>query len=66
MQISPKTGGRPRILKKQYLLIAGVIVALLAILYFFRALGSGNSFQRNNSELIKNGKDTIGNKDSSA
>jgi hypothetical protein len=64
MQISPKTGGRPGIHKKHYLLIAGVIVALAAILYFFKALGSENPFQRNNTELIKNGKDTIGIKDS--
>ncbi|HTB24849.1 MAG TPA: hypothetical protein VK711_05735, partial [Puia sp.] len=64
MQISPKTGGRPGILKNQYLIIAGVIVALIAVLYFFRALGSGNPFRSNNTELIKNGKDTIGIKDS--
>lgn len=66
MQISPKTGGRPHILKSQYLIICGVVIALMAIFYFFQAMGSGNPFRRNSSELIKNGKDTaIGNKDSS-
>jgi hypothetical protein len=64
MQISPKTDGRPHIFKNQYLIIAGVIFALIAILYFFEALGTGNPFRRNNSELIKNAKDTIGIKDS--
>ena len=66
MQISPKTDGRRHILKSQYLIICGVVLALMAILYFFQALGSGNPFRRNRSELIKNSKDTaIGNKDSS-
>ncbi|HXB29646.1 MAG TPA: hypothetical protein VNW49_07500 [Puia sp.] len=64
MQISPKTGGRSGILKNQYLVVAGILVALIAILYFFKALGSGNPFRRNNSELIKNEKDTIVIKDS--
>ena len=64
MQISPKTGGRPHILKNQYLIIGGIIVVLMAVLYIIQALSSGNPFRRNNSELIKNGKDTIGNKDS--
>lgn len=66
MKISPKTGGRPLILKNKYLVIYGVVIALMAIFYFFEALGSGNPFHRNSSELIKNGRDTtIGNKDSS-
>ncbi|HEV3222250.1 MAG TPA: hypothetical protein VGZ90_05195 [Puia sp.] len=64
MQISPKTDGRPYNLKNQFLIIAGIVVALMAVLYFFQALGSRNPFRLNNNELIKKANDTIGSKDS--
>jgi hypothetical protein len=64
MQISPKTGGRPRILKNQYLIVGSSILALFAVFYIFKALGSGNFLNHNNKELVSNGKDTIVKKDS--
>ncbi len=63
MQISPETDGKPRVLKTQFLIIGGVIVALIAVLYIYQAYGSKNIFRRNNSELIASVKDTV-NRDS--
>ncbi len=63
MEFSPKTAGRQRIIKNQYLIILIIAVAGVAGLYFFRAIGSGNLFHRNKAESSVNGKDTI-NKDS--
>ena len=64
MQISPKTAGKSVMLKKQYIVILFSAIALLSILYFYQAFGSGNLFHRNSSELLSNIRDTIGNKDS--
>jgi hypothetical protein len=65
MQFSPKTAGKPGILKKQYIVILFVVCSGLTGLYFYHAFGSGNLFRRNSSELLANGRDTIGNADSS-
>ena len=65
MQISPKTAGKPGILKKQYIVILFVLCSGLTGLYFYQAFGSGNLFHRNSSELLANARDTVGNADSS-
>lgn len=64
MELSPKTAGRTGMFRKQNIVIASVALALIAGLFFFRALGSGNFFHRNDSELLANNKDTAVNKDS--
>jgi hypothetical protein len=65
MQISPKTAGRPGILKKQYIIVLSFVLAGFTGLYFYQAFGSGNLFHRNTNELLANAKDTVGNNDSS-
>jgi len=65
MQISPKTAGKPGILKKQFIIVLFSVLAGITGLYFYRAFGSGNLFHRNSNELLANVKDTVGNKDSS-
>jgi hypothetical protein len=64
MQISPKTAGKPGILKKQYIIVLFSVLAGITGLYFYQAFGSGNRFHRNSNELLANVKDTVGNKDS--
>jgi hypothetical protein len=63
MQFSPKADGRTRVVKKQWLALLSVAVALAAGLYFFQAYGSGNFFRRNSNELLSKIKDTV-NRDS--
>jgi len=65
MQISPKTAGKPSILKRQYIVILFIVCSGLTGLYFYQAFGSGNLFHRNSSELLANARDTVGTRDSS-
>jgi hypothetical protein len=63
MQISPKTAGRPGLLKKPYLIILCSVLVLAAGLFIFRAYGSGNLFHGSAPQLLAGAKDTL-NKDS--
>jgi hypothetical protein len=64
MQISPKTAGKTRVLKNQYVILLFVGLTVFAGLYFFQAFGSGRFFHRNSSELLSH-SDTTVKKDSS-
>jgi hypothetical protein len=64
MQISPKTAGKPGVLKKQYIIMLSFVITGFTGFYFYQAFGSGNLFRRNSGELLANSRDTVGNKDS--
>ena len=52
MQISPKTAGKTRVFKNQYVILLFVGLTVFAGLYFFQAFGSGRFFHQNSSELL--------------
>ena len=64
MQISPKTAGRPRVLKTQYVVLLFAVITGVASLYFFQAFGSGVFFHGNSGSASVSGGDTTSNKDS--
>ena len=63
MQILPRTAGKSRLFKLQYVILAFVGLSMLTGLYLYQAFGSGSLFNRNSGGLIS-GRDTTNNRDS--
>ena len=66
MELLPRTTGKPRLFKTYVILSATIVLALVLGLYFFRAYGSGNIFNRNSNSFAAGGGDSLKIKDSLA
>ena len=60
MQILPRTTGKSRLFKLQYVILAFIGLSMLTGLYLYQAFGSGSLFNRNSGGLIS-GRDTTTN-----
>ena len=63
MQISPRTAGKPRLFRTQYVILAFVGISVVTGFYLFQAFGSGRFFNRNAGE-VTSANDTTSGKDS--
>ena len=64
MQISPKTAGRPRVLKTQFVILLFIGLTCFTGLYFYQAFGSGHLFRHNSGFGSALANDTTSRKDS--